>query len=31
MSKMSQRKRTILSIVGLAMMTAGAAMLIWSW
>lgn len=31
MRKMSQRERMFLSIIGLALMTAGAAMLIWSW
>lgn len=31
MKRMSERKRTVLSIIGLALMIAGASMLIWSW
>lgn len=31
MKRMSQKKRTALSIIGTALMTIGAAMLIWSW
>lgn len=31
MKKLSSRERTVLSIIGTALLTAGAAMLIWSW
>jgi hypothetical protein len=31
MKKMSPRKRMVLSIIGTALLTAGAAMLIWTW